>query len=151
MRAVVQRVKNASVSIGEDGYSEIGIGLLILVAISKEDEAEDAKHLAEKCVGLRIFEDEHGKMNLEAENIGAELLIVPNFTLYGDCSHGKRPNFMSAESPRRAIPLYEEFLHWCRVLGAKVKTGSFGADMQVTLTNDGPVTIIMDTKEMKRK
>ena len=151
MRAVIQRVTDAKVTIDGDIFSEIKKGLLVLMAVSREDQPDDAKYLAEKCVGLRIFEDEHGKMNLDAAATGGEFLIVPNFTLYGDCAHGKRPNFMAAESPKRAIPLYEEFLYQCRILGAKVKTGRFGADMKVSFTNDGPVTIIMDTKELRTK
>ena len=151
MKAVIQRVTDAKVVIDEGIFSEIKKGLLVLIAVSKEDQEEDAKYLAEKCVGLRIFEDEHGKMNLDAKQTGGELLIVPNFTLYGDCAHGKRPNFMAAESSTRAIPLYEEFLYQCRILGAIVKTGKFGADMKVSFTNDGPVTILLDTKELRTK
>ncbi len=151
MRAVIQRVSNAGVTIGGEVFSEIGRGLLVLVGFARGDGREEAEYLAGKCVGLRIFEDGQGKMNLEAKDVGGEFLIVPNFTLYGDCSRGKRPDFLAAERFDKAVPLYEEFLNQCRSLGARVKTGSFGADMQVSLTNDGPVTIFMDTDLMRMK
>ncbi|MCX7615150.1 MAG: D-aminoacyl-tRNA deacylase [Clostridiales bacterium] len=151
MRAVVQRVSEAKVSIDGKVFSEIKKGLLLLIAVSTEDQEDDVKYLAEKCVGLRVFEDDNGKMNLSAKDIDGEFLIIPNFTLYGDCSHGKRPNFMSAERPERAVRLFELFLSHCKTIGASVCSGRFGADMKVSLINDGPITIFMDTVQMKIK
>ena len=106
-------------------------------------------YLADKCVGLRIFTDENDKMNLSCADVGGGLLVVSQFTLYGDCRKGKRPNFMRAARPETAIPLYERFLQRCRASGLPVETGEFGADMKVSLVNDGPVTIWMDTAEMR--
>lgn len=149
MRALIQRVKNAKVRIEGAVQGQIEQGLLILLGVCEGDTAQDAAYLADKCVGLRIFTDENDKMNLSCADIGGGLLIVSQFTLYGDCKKGKRPNFMRAARPETAIPLYEQFIEQCRASGLPVETGIFGADMQVSLVNDGPVTIWMDTAEMR--
>ncbi|MBE6753554.1 MAG: D-tyrosyl-tRNA(Tyr) deacylase [Ruminococcaceae bacterium] len=147
MRAVVQRVTHASVTIDGQLHSEIQKGFLVLLGIHKQDTREQAEALCKKIAGLRVFEDENGRMNLSLDQVGGEILLVSQFTLYGDCSHGYRPSFMEAARPDTAVPLYELCGAILRgTLGAdKIKTGVFGADMAVDLTNDGPVTIIMDT------
>ncbi len=150
MRAIIQRVAHASVTIDGAVHGEIGPGLLILLGVSEDDAEEDARYLADKCVGLRIFTDENDKMNLSAADIGGGLLVISQFTLYGDCRRGKRPSFVRAARPEKAVSLYEAFLARCRASGLPVETGEFGADMKVELLNDGPVTIVMDTDEMKR-
>lgn len=150
MRAIIQRVAHASVTIDGAVHGKIGPGLLILLGVSEEDAEEDARYLADKCAGLRIFTDENDKMNLSAADIGGGLLVISQFTLYGDCRRGKRPSFVRAARPEKAILLYEAFLARCRASGLPVETGEFGADMKVELLNDGPVTIVMDTDEMKR-
>lgn len=149
MRALIQRVKHAAVTIDGAVQGQIEQGLLILLGVCEGDTAQDAAYLADKCVGLRIFTDENDKMNLSCGDIGGGLLIVSQFTLYGDCKKGKRPNFMRAARPETAIPLYEQFIEQCKASGLPVETGTFGADMQVSLVNDGPVTIWMDTAEMR--
>lgn len=150
MRAIIQRVAHASVTIDGAVHGKIGPGLLILLGVSEDDAEEDARYLADKCAGLRIFTDENDKMNLSAADIGGGLLVISQFTLYGDCRRGKRPSFVRAARPEKAILLYEAFLARCRASGLPVETGEFGADMKVELLNDGPVTILMDTDEMKR-
>ncbi|MBS5702399.1 MAG: D-tyrosyl-tRNA(Tyr) deacylase [Butyricicoccus pullicaecorum] len=150
MRAIIQRVAHASVTIDGAVHGKIGPGLLILLGVSEDDAEEDARYLADKCAGLRIFTDENDKMNLSAADIGGGLLVISQFTLYGDCRRGKRPSFVRAARPEKAILLYEAFLARCRASGLPVETGEFGADMKVELLNDGPVTIVMDTDEMKR-
>lgn len=150
MRAIIQRVAHASVTIDGAVHGKIGPGLLILLGVSEDDAEEDARYLADKCAGLRIFTDENDKMNLSAADIGGGLLVISQFTLYGDCRRGKRPSFVRAARPEKAILLYEAFLARCRASGLPVETGKFGADMKVELLNDGPVTIVMDTDEMKR-
>lgn len=149
MRALIQRVKHAAVTIDGAVQGQIEQGLLILLGVCEGDTAQDAAYLADKCTGLRIFTDENDKMNLSCADIGGGLLIVSQFTLYGDCKKGKRPNFMRAARPETAIPLYEQFIAQCKASGLPVETGTFGADMQVSLINDGPVTIWMDTAEMR--
>lgn len=149
MRALIQRVRRASVTIDGEIRGQIGPGLLILLGVQEGDTEENARYLAEKCTGLRVFTDENDKMNLSAADIGGGLLVVSQFTLYGDCRRGKRPSFTRAARPETAVPLYESFLAHCRASGLPVETGEFGADMQVELVNDGPVTIWMDTDEMK--
>ena len=149
MRAVIQRVSHARVTIGGEVHGEIGKGFLILLGVCEGDTEAEAVYLADKCTGLRVFTDENDKMNLSPANIGGGLLVISQFTLYGDCKKGKRPNFMRAAKPELAIPLYETFLARCRESGLPVETGEFGADMQVELLNDGPVTILMDTDEMR--
>ena len=146
MRAVVQRVSRASVSIAGETIGEIGIGLAVLLGITHSDTAEQAQWLAEKIVGLRIFNDADGKMNRDLADVRGAMLIVSQFTLYGDCRKGKRPSFIDAAPPSLAIPLYEAFINGVKSLGIPVGTGRFGADMQVELVNDGPVTLIVDSK-----
>ena len=148
MRVVIQRVRQAAVSIGGRIRGEIGHGLLILLGVQEGDTEEQVKYLADKCLGLRIFTDENDKMNLSVGDVGGSLLIISQFTLYGDCRKGKRPSFVKAARPEQAIPLYESFIRHCKDSGLAAQTGEFGADMQVELLNDGPVTIWMDTEEM---
>ena len=147
MRAVVTRVKSASVEIGGAIKSSIGKGFLVLLGVHEEDTEAEAIKIADKICGLRVFEDENGKMNVNPTDAGAELLIVSQFTLYADCRF-RRPGFSKAARPEKAIPLYELVIDKCRDRGFTVGTGEFGADMQVRSQNDGPVTILLDTKEL---
>jgi len=149
MRAVIQRVSYARVTIEGEVRGEIGKGFLILLGVCEGDTEAEAIYLADKCVGLRVFTDENDKMNLSPADIDGGLLVISQFTLYGDCKKGKRPNFMRAAKPELAVPLYEKFLARCRESGLPVASGEFGADMKVELLNDGPVTILMDTEEMR--
>lgn len=146
MRAVVQRVSRASVMIGGAVAGEIDRGLLVLLGITHGDTPAAAAWLAEKIAGLRIFADDEGKMNRDVIEAGGGMLIVSQFTLYGDCRKGRRPSFVDAAPPAIAIPLYEAFISAVKAQGVPVATGQFGADMQVELTNDGPVTLIVDSK-----
>lgn len=143
MRAVVTRVLSASVTIDGEEVSSIGKGFLVLLGVHAEDREEQAKKIADKICGLRIFEDENGKMNIAPGDAGAELLIVSQFTLYADCS-SRRPGFTKAARPEISEPLYELVVSECRARGFKVGTGRFGADMKVASVNDGPVTIVLD-------
>ena len=145
MRAVVQRVKRACVTIDGTKTAEIGGGFLILLGVHETDTEADAEYLAKKCCGLRVFEDDNGKMNRSVQDVGGEFLIVSNFTLYGDCRKGNRPSFTSAARPETAVPLYEHFISCVRQSGIACQTGTFGADMQVELLNDGPVTLIVES------
>ena len=147
MRAVVTRVKSASVEIGGAVKSSIGMGFLVLLGVHEEDTEAEALKIADKICGLRVFEDENGKMNVNPADAGAELLIVSQFTLYADC-RSRRPGFSRAARPEKAIPLYELVIDKCRERGFTVGTGEFGADMQVRSQNDGPVTILLDTQEL---
>ncbi|MDY4488415.1 MAG: D-aminoacyl-tRNA deacylase [Candidatus Limivicinus sp.] len=147
MRAVVTRVKSASVEIDGAIKSSIGKGFLVLLGVHEEDTEAEALKIADKICGLRVFEDENGKMNVNPGDAGAELLIVSQFTLYADC-RSRRPGFSKAARPEKAIPLYELVIDKCRERGFTVGTGEFGADMQVRSQNDGPVTILLDTKEL---
>ncbi|MFR4972181.1 MAG: D-aminoacyl-tRNA deacylase [Butyricicoccus pullicaecorum] len=148
MRALIQRAKDASVTIDGAVHGSISHGLLILLGVCEGDtEAEPI--IWQPGVSDCIFTDENDKMNLSCADVGGGLLVVSQFTLYGDCRKGKRPNFMRAARPETAIPLYERFLERCRASGLPVETGEFGADMKVSLINDGPVTIWMDTAEMR--
>ena len=149
MRAVVTRVREASVTIDGEIAGQIGRGFLILLGVTQDDTPALCRKLAEKVLGLRIFTDENDKMNLGLSDIGGSVLVVSQFTLYGDCSHGRRPNFLAAAGPDQAIPLYEQFLQECRRLGYPPEHGQFGAHMQVSSLNDGPVTMIVDTKDLK--
>ena len=151
MRAVLQRVKHAKVTIDGRVSGEIGTGFLILLGVATEDTPEEALYLAKKCVGLRVFEDENDKMNLALADVGGKILAVSQFTLYADCRKGKRPNFTRAAKGDQARELYEYFVDCCRGLGVETQTGEFGADMKVELLNDGPVTIMLDTDELIRK
>ena len=145
MRVVLQRVKNASVSVSGERISEIGEGLLLLVGVAKDDGEGEAGWLAEKIAGLRIFNDKDGKMNLGVRDVGGEILAVSKFTLLADTRKGKRPSFIKAALPEEAEPLFDYFCERLRAAGiASVKTGSFGAMMDVALVNDGPVTIVLE-------
>ena len=145
MRVVLQRVKNASVTVSGERISEIGEGLLLLVGVAKDDGEGEAGWLAEKIVGLRIFNDEEGKMNLGVRDVGGEILAVSQFTLLADTRKGKRPSFINAALPEEAEPLFDYFCERLRAAGvASVKTGRFGAMMDVALVNDGPVTIVLE-------
>ena len=147
MRAVIQRVASASVSIHPAVKSSIGAGLLVLVAFEDADIAEDSEWLAGKIVRLRIFSDEQGLMNRSVQEIGGDILAVSQFTLFASTKKGNRPSFIRSAKPEMAIPLYEQFVALLtRELGRPVQTGEFGADMKVALVNDGPVTIVIDTK-----
>ena len=148
MRAVVTRVRDASVTIGGTVQGAIDHGLLVLLGIAPDDTSAQAKKLADKICAMRIFQDEAGKMNLDLKAAGGALLVVSQFTLFADCRRGNRPGFTGAARPETAVPLYEEFLQLCRGKGFRVQHGQFGADMQVTSTNDGPVTILLDTDEL---
>jgi D-tyrosyl-tRNA(Tyr) deacylase len=143
MRAVITRVLSASVTIDGQKKSDIGKGFLVLLGIKTTDTQEQAKKIADKICGLRIFEDENGKMNISPKDAGAELLIVSQFTLYADCS-SRRPGFTDAARPEISEPLYEMVVSECRQRGFNVQTGEFGADMKVESINDGPVTIVLD-------
>jgi D-tyrosyl-tRNA(Tyr) deacylase len=143
MRAVVTRVKQASVEIDGQIYSSINKGFLVLLGVHMEDTEEEAMWIADRICGLRVFEDDRGKMNVSPKDAGAELLIVSQFTLYADVS-SRRPGFTDAARPEKAIPLYERVIKECENRGFTVKTGQFGADMQVASVNDGPVTVILE-------
>lgn len=144
MRIVVQRCKQAKVSVAGETVGSIGRGLVLLVGITHEDTEKDAAYLAEKIAGLRIFEDEEGKMNLSVSDTQGAILSVSQFTLYGDCRKGKRPSFTTAARPETAQPLYDRFNELLRDKGLTVETGQFGADMDVEFTNWGPVTLILE-------
>lgn len=146
MRAVLTRVKHASVTIDGTLHSQIGEGFLILLGITHNDTQAQAGKLADKLCSLRIFEDENEKMNRGLEDVGGSLLIVSQFTLYGNCKKGRRPDFLAAARPETAIPLYETFVQLCRDKGFPVETGVFGANMQVDSLNDGPLTLVVDTE-----
>jgi D-aminoacyl-tRNA deacylase len=146
MRAVLQRVSRAKVVVEETVTGEIARGLLILLGVTHTDTRDQACWLADKIVGLRIFEDDQGKMNRDVTEINGSLLVVSQFTLYGNAQKGRRPSFIDAAPPDIAIPLYEEFLNALRAHGVPVQTGRFGAMMQVELVNDGPVTILLESK-----
>lgn len=145
MKAVIQRVSSAKVEVEGKSVGAIAKGILVLLGVEKGDMEKDADLLAEKIVGLRIFEDEAGKMNLSLADVEGKLLVVSQFTLAGNCSKGRRPSFDSAAPPEEANRLYEYFVAKTRALGVPVATGIFQANMQVTLTNDGPVTFILQT------
>ena len=148
MRAVVTRVKSASVTIAGKIVGQIGQGFLILLGVAPDDTGAQCKKMAEKALGLRVFCDENDKMNLSLGDVGGQVLVVSQFTLYADCKKGKRPSFVGAAAPDIAIPLYEQFLDECRARGFEPQHGRFGADMLVASENDGPVTILLDTKEL---
>ena len=148
MRAVLTRVKSASVTIDEETAGKIGLGFLILLGVGPEDTEETCRYLAEKALGLRVFEDENGKMNLGLGDVGGEVLVVSQFTLYGNCRKGRRPSFTEAADPELGNRLYEQFLKECDRLGYPPQHGRFGADMQVFSVNDGPVTLILDTQQL---
>lgn len=147
MRAVIQRVKRASVYVNGDLISSISRGLLVLLGVSECDTETDAKYLAEKTIGLRIFEDPTEKMNLSVSDVNGEIMVISQFTLYGDCRKGRRPSFTSAAQPAKAEELYNYYISVLSDMGITPKTGIFQACMQVELINDGPVTILLDSKK----
>ena len=147
MKCVIQRVKHASVSVEGNITGEIKKGILVLAGICDEDIDEDIKWMADKIIGLRIFCDENDKMNLSLEDVNGGLLVISQFTVFGNCKKGRRPNFTAAGKPDFAKIMYEKFADYCRLHTQNVQTGVFGADMQVNLLNDGPVTLILDSKE----
>ncbi len=152
MRAVVQRVSGASVAVSGETVGKCGRGFLILLGVAKGDTEADADVLAAKLSKLRVFEDGNGKMNLSLSDIGGELLIISNFTLYADCRHGNRPDFLMAQAPAEANRLYEYFTDRMKTLsGCPTETGVFGADMKVSIENDGPVTLVIDSPELMKK
>ena len=144
MRAVIQRVKKTSLSVGGRSISEIEGGLAVYLAVSPADSEKNAELMAKKIAMLRVFEDGQGKMNLSVQDVRGEVLLISQFTLYGDCSHGNRPSFIGAARPEQAQPLYERTAEAIAAYGIPVKTGVFGADMQIEQHNDGPVTILYD-------
>lgn len=148
MRAVLTRVTSASVTIDGQVVGKIGKGFLILLGVGPQDTPKECRYLAEKALGLRIFEDENGKMNLGLDAVGGEVLVVSQFTLYGNCRKGRRPSFTDAANPDLGNALYEQFLADCADLGYPPQHGQFGADMQVASVNDGPVTLILDTDQL---
>ena len=148
MRAVLTRVKSASVTIDHEVVGSIGPGFLILLGVGPEDTEKECRYLAEKALSLRIFEDENGKMNRGLEDIQGQVLVVSQFTLYGNCRKGRRPDFLAAARPEVAIPLYEKFVQLIRDKGIHVETGEFGAEMLVESVNDGPVTLVVDTDQL---
>ena len=147
MRAVVQRVTYSNVKVDGNIVGEINRGFNVLIGISKEDTEEDMKYIKDKLINLRVFEDENNKMNLSLSDIQGELLIISQFTLYGDCRKGRRPNFMAALGGEESKKLYDKFILMLKEYGIKVETGIFGADMKVDIQNDGPVTILLDSKK----
>lgn len=148
MRAVLTRVKHASVTIDGQIKGQIGEGFLILLGITHDDTEALAVKLADKLTSLRIFEDEDGKMNRGLETVNGEILVVSQFTLYGNCKKGRRPEFLAAARPEIAIPLYEKFVAVCRDKGFHVETGEFGAHMEVESLNNGPLTLVVDTDQL---
>jgi len=148
MRAVLTRVKSASVTIDGQVRGKIGQGFLILLGVGPDDTEKECRYLAEKALSLRIFENENGKMNLGLDAIGGEVLVVSQFTLYGNCRKGRRPSFTEAAGPELGNALYEKFLAICAELGYPPQHGEFGADMKVESVNDGPVTLILDTDQL---
>ena len=148
MRAVLTRVKSASVTIDGQVVGKIGQGFLILLGVGPNDTKKECRYLAEKALGLRVFEDENGKMNLGLDSVNGEVLVVSQFTLFGNCRKGRRPSFAEAAPPALGEELYEQFLADCTSLGYPPQHGEFGADMQVESINDGPVTLILDTQQL---
>ena len=147
MRAVVQRVSSSKVTVEDNITGQIKKGLLVLLGVTHEDTSSDVDYMIDKILNLRIFEDENGKMNLSLKDVGGELLVVSQFTLYGDCRKGKRPSFTNAARPEVATPLYEEFVQKSKEQNIVVQTGQFGAHMMVDLINDGPVTMLLDSSK----
>ena len=148
MKAVLTRVNSASVTIDGEVVGKIGKGFLILLGVGPNDTPDHCKYLAQKALGLRIFEDENGKMNLGLDQVDGQVLVVSQFTLYGNCRKGRRPSFTEAAPPALGEALYEQFLKECEALGYPPQHGRFGADMKVESINDGPVTLIMDTEQL---
>lgn len=149
MRVVLQLVNNSSVDINDNTVASIKKGFLLLLGVKNGDTEADAVKLAKKISVLRIFTDENDKMNLSLSDVGGTVIVVSNFTLYADCSHGRRPSFINAARPEVSEPLYEFFCNEMRKNGVDVQTGEFGADMQVNLCNDGPITLVIDSEDLK--
>lgn len=147
MRAVIQRVTSASVEVENETIGKIEKGFLVLLGVYDDTEG-DIKYLADKIINLRVFEDENQKMNLSLASAGGELLVVSQFTLCGDCRKGRRPSFSEAGKPDYAKEMYEKFIEYCRECGIRTECGRFGADMKVSLVNDGPVTLLLDSKKL---
>lgn len=147
MRGVVQRVKRAKVSVDESVIGQIDHGIMLLLGVEEDDEEKDLEYMCDKVVNLRIFEDEDGKMNKSVLDVEGSLLVVSQFTLLGDARKGRRPSFIQAARPEKAVPMYEKFINNMINSGLKTQSGEFGADMQVELVNDGPVTILLDSKK----
>jgi len=147
MRSVVQRVSSSSVTVDGGMIGKIDKGLMVLLGVTHDDTSKDVDYMIDKILNLRIFEDEEDKMNLSLKDVGGELLVVSQFTLYGDCRKGRRPSFTNAGRPDQADKLYEEFVAKAKAQGLNVGTGQFGAHMMVDLTNDGPVTILLDSSK----
>ena len=150
MRVVLQRVTRASVEVEGKVIGKINEGLLVFLGIHNDDNMKELEWMVNKVIGLRIFEDEDGKMNKSLQDVGGELLVVSQFTLYGECEKGRRPSFTSAARPDKAIPMYEAYIERSRQCGIHVEVGEFGADMKIDLLNDGPVTLIIDSPERLR-
>ena len=148
MRFVVQRVTHASVTVDSNVIGKIGQGFMVLIGVSDEDTKETADKMVKKLLGLRIFEDENGKTNLDIHTVGGSLLLISQFTLYADCKHGNRPSFIKAGKPDMANEMYEYIIAKCREQVETVETGEFGADMKVELLNDGPFTILLDSDQL---
>lgn len=148
MRAVVQLVSRASVTVAGEVTGKIDRGLMVLLGVAEGDTQKDLQYIIDKVVGLRVFEDAEGKMNLSVQDVGGKILAVSQFTLYGDCRHGKRPSFTTAAKPEFANELYEEFVAGCQAAGVEVETGRFRTHMLVDLCNDGPVTILLDSSKI---
>lgn len=147
MRAVIQRVREASVEVDQEVVGKIGRGLLVFLAVGEDDQDKDLDYLVDKVLGLRIFQDENDKMNLSVKDVEGELLVISQFTLYGDVRKGKRPSFTASADPKIAKEAYEEFIKRVKEEGISVESGIFAADMKVGLVNDGPVTILLDSKK----
>ncbi len=147
MRAVVQRVTGAKVSTEGEVIGKIQKGFMVLLGVGEDDNEDDIKYIADKIIGLRVFEDDNGKMNLSLQEVGGEVLLISQFTLYGDCRKGRRPSFDKAGKPEKARELYEKTIQYFRDKGVPIECGSFGADMQVELVNDGPVTLLLESKK----
>ena len=145
MRVCLQRVTEASVQVDDQTVGQIGPGLMVLLGIRKQDTSHEVTQLVDKIVNLRIFADQQGKMNLSLIDVGGQMLVISQFTLWGDCRKGRRPSFVDAADPQLAEPLYEEFVREVRTRGVTVETGCFGAMMQVSLVNDGPVTLVIES------
>ena len=148
MRSIVQRVSRASVNVDGEVIGKIGKGFLVFLGVSDDDDEKDMVYMADKIAGLRVFEDADEKMNLSIEDVGGEFLVISQFTLYGDCRKGRRPSFAAAGKPEHAENIYEKFNDYLKSKGFKVQTGKFGADMKVELLNDGPVTLMLDSKKL---
>jgi len=149
MRAVLMKVQSASVRVEGETVGSIGKGYLILLGVTHEDTGVQCRKLADKLCSLRIFDDENDKINLSLDDVGGEILVISQFTLYGNCRKGRRPEFLNAARPDVAIPLYEQFIALCREKGYHVEAGVFGAHMEVESVNDGPFTLVVDTADLK--